>query len=60
MEMERQNFFSEVPDFRINRSKLHQLADIWMLSLCVVLSGAEDFEEIENYGKEKEAFLRTF
>jgi predicted transposase YbfD/YdcC len=31
-----------------------------MLSLCAVVSGAEDFEEIEQYGKEKEAFLRTF
>lgn len=58
--MEWQNFFSEVPDFRINRSKLHQLSDILMLSLCAVLSGAEDFEDIENYGKEKESFLGTF
>lgn len=58
--MEWKNFFSEVPDFRINRGKLHQLSDILMLSLCGVLSGAEDFEDIENYGKEKEDFLRTF
>lgn len=31
-----------------------------MLSISAVLSVAEDFEDIENYGKEKEAFLRTF
>lgn len=58
--MEWQFFFSEVPDFRIERGKLHQLSDILMLSLCAVLSGAEDYEDIENYGKEKEVFLRTF
>ncbi|MGL6140203.1 MAG: ISAs1 family transposase, partial [Planktothrix sp.] len=58
--MEWQSFFSEVPDFRINRGKLHQLSDILMLSLCAVLRGAEDFEDIENYGKEKETFLCSF
>ncbi len=52
--------FSQVPDIRIERSKLHLLDEILMLSLCAVLCGAEDFEDIENYGKEKEAFLRTF
>ncbi len=31
-----------------------------MLSLCAVLSGAEDFEDMENYGKQKEGFLRQF
>jgi predicted transposase YbfD/YdcC len=58
--MEWKQFFSHVPDFRIERSKLHLLDEILMLSLCAVLCGAEDFEDIENYGKEKEAFLRTF
>ena len=55
-----QNFFSELPDFRIERGKLHLLSDILMLSLCAVLCGAEDYEDIENYGKEKLAFLKTF
>ena len=31
-----------------------------MLSLCAVLSGAEDFEDMETYGKQKESFLRQF
>lgn len=58
--MEWQNFFSEIPDFRIERGKLHPLSDILMLSLCAVLSGAEDYEDIENYGLEKSEFLSTF
>lgn len=58
--MEWHTFFEEIPDFRLNRRKLHLLPDILMLSLCAVISGANDFEEIEEYGKQKEAFLRTF
>lgn len=58
--MEWEKYFSGVPDFRIERSKLHKLSDILMLSLCAVLCGAEDFEDIANYGRQKEAFLRRF
>ncbi len=58
--MEWQKFFKKVPDFRMDRRKLHKLSDILMLSLCAVVSGAEDFEDMENYGKQKEAFLRQF
>ncbi len=58
--MEWQQYFEEVPDFRLDRKKLHLLGDILMLSLCAGLSGAEDFEDRENYGKQKESFLRQF
>jgi predicted transposase YbfD/YdcC len=58
--MEWQEFFSKVADFRLERRKLHKLSDILMLSLCAVISGAQDFEDMENYGKQKEAFLRQF
>ncbi|MCJ8165657.1 ISAs1 family transposase [Pontibacter sp. E15-1] len=58
--MEWQHFFAGVPDFRIERSKLHKRSDILMLSLCAVLCGAEDFEDIATYGRQKEAFLRRF
>lgn len=58
--MEWEKYFAEVPDFRITRSKLHRLSDILMLSLCAVLSGAQDFEEIAEYGRQKEGFLRGF
>ena len=46
--MEWERFFEEVPDFRLERRKLHKLSDILLLSLCAVLSGAEDFEDMEN------------
>lgn len=57
--MEWQQYFDEVPDFRLERSKLHQLSDILMLSLCAVLCGAEDFKDIATYGRQKEAVVES-
>ena len=53
-------FFAEMPDFRLNRRKKHQLVDMLVIARCALLSGADDYEEIEAYGRRKEAFLRTF
>jgi hypothetical protein len=58
--MEWEQYFEQVSDFRIERSKRHKLSDILMLSLCAVLPGAEDYEEIARHGRQKEAFLRQF
>lgn len=55
-----QTFFQDVPDFRLNRRKKHKLLDILVIALCAAVCGADDFEEIEAYGKQKETFLRTF
>ena len=55
-----QIFFRDVPDFRINRRKKHNLLDILVISVCAVVCGADDFEEIAMYGIQKEPFLRTF
>jgi hypothetical protein len=40
--------------------KKHFLSDILMLSLLGVISGCNNDEEIAEYGKEKESFLRGF
>ncbi|MBK6889891.1 MAG: transposase family protein [Sphingobacteriales bacterium] len=56
--METIKFFAEVKDFRINRKKLYSLPEILLISLCAVVSGAEDFEEIAEYGRQKLSFLR--
>ena len=59
--MEWKKIFDEVPDYRKNHPfKKHLLSDILMLSLCASLSGAENDEEIETYGREKEPFLKGF
>ena len=52
--------FEEVPDFRTKGLISHLLSEILVISLCAVLSGADDFEEISEYGQERESFLRQF
>ena len=53
--------FSQVPDPRRNTLlKQHLLSDILLLSLFATLSGCDSDEEIEEYGRNKEAFLRQF
>ena len=59
--MELSSIFSEVPDPRRDTLlKRHTLSDILLLSLLATLSGCDTDEEIEEYGKNKEAFLRQF
>lgn len=55
-----QTFFQDVPDFRINRRKKHNLIDILVISVCAFVCGADDFEDIALYGTQKESFLKTF
>jgi predicted transposase YbfD/YdcC len=50
--------FAAVPDPRVDRTKLHSLLDILVISLCAVLCGAEGWEDIEEFGRAKETWLR--
>ena len=52
--------FGELTDPRVERTKKHMLLDIMGLSICGVLSGAESREEIEDFGKEHEAWFKPF
>lgn len=58
--MKTQTTAKDVPDFRINRRKKHNLLDILVISVCACVYGADDFEDIALYGTQKEVFLRTF
>lgn len=52
--------FSTLEDPRIERHKKHNLVDILVLAICGVLSGAEGWEAIEEYGQTKLEWLRKF
>lgn len=52
--------FETLPDPRIERKKQHLLIDILVLTLCAVICGATSWESIEDYGKTKEEWLKTF
>lgn len=52
--------FAAMPDPRIDRQKKHQLLDIIVIAICAVLSGADAWTDVEDFGRVKEAWLRTF
>jgi len=52
--------FTELEDPRIDRHKRHSLIDIIVLTVCAVISGAETWEDIEDYGRYKEEWLIRF
>lgn len=58
MENSVSKFFSKIKDPRINRKKLYLLEEILLVALCSIISGAEGFEDMVLYGKNKLLFLR--
>ena len=52
--------FSNLTDPRIERKKLHQLEDIIFLTVSAVLSGADGWEAIAEFGQNKLDWLRRF
>jgi len=54
------SFFDNFVDTRVEGTKLHPLKDILAFTIGTVLSGCNDWEEIELYGINKEIWLKTF
>ena len=54
------DFFADLPDPRIDRTKKHRLGDILVIAVCAVIAGAESWEDIALYGRSKQAWLATF
>jgi len=53
-------YFAELTDPRVERTKEHLLQDILFIAIAAVLCGAEGWNEIEDYGKAKQSWLKTF
>jgi predicted transposase YbfD/YdcC len=52
--------FADLPDPRIDRCKRHELLDIVTIALCAVVCGANTWVGVAEFGRSKEAWLRTF
>ena len=52
--------FAQVPDPRINRRREHELIDILVIGVCTLLCGGETFNDMEDFGKAKLDWFRTF
>ncbi len=55
-----EEYFGDVEDPRIERTKAHKLIDIITIAICAVICGAESWVDIELFGKSKLAWLKTF
>ena len=53
-------FFAELPDPRSPLGRRHLLSDVLTIAICGVICGAEGWAEVEQFGRDKLAWLRTF
>jgi len=54
------HFFMSITDPRIDRQKAHPLTNILMIAICAVISGAESFVDMEDFGNAKKEWLGSF
>lgn len=52
--------FGDLPDPRVEGRTDHDLLDIIVLALCAVMSGAEGWDDIEDWGLAREEWLRRY
>ena len=45
--------FGELTDPRIDRTKKYSLIEIIIITICAIISGAETWNDIEEYGESK-------
>ena len=53
-------YFEDLPDPRMDRSKKHKVVDILVIGLCSQLTGGSGFSDMETFGRIREDWLRTF
>lgn len=55
-----QEYFTQVKDPRVERTRCHLLTDIITIAILAVIAGAQGWEDIEEYGLNKKEWLSTF
>ena len=59
-ELSIRKYFGKLKDPRRRHRRLHQLQDIIVISLCAVIANAQDWQEIETFGRKRHDWLRGF
>ena len=60
MNMRLLDYFSDVTDPRVERTKLHKLEDILAIAICATICGADGWTEMAFFGECKQKWLKTF
>ena len=53
-------YFRKLKDPRLNRRKLHLLLDIIVIAICGVISGCDDWQQIEMFGRSRGDWFKKF
>jgi len=53
-------YFEELPDPRVHRTREHELIDILVIAVCTLLCGGESFNDMEDFGCAKQEWFKTF
>ncbi len=53
-------YFRKLKDPRRRHRRLHRLQDIIVIALCAIIAGAQDWQEIETFGRKRKDWLRRF
>ena len=54
------SYVEEIQDPRVSRTQKHFFKDILVIAILAAIAGAEGWEDIENYGLSKYAWLKEF
>jgi len=52
--------FGELEDPRMDRTKRHKLMDILVIAICAIIAGADNWEDVEEFGKVRQEWFKTF
>lgn len=52
--------FEDLTDPRVERTRVHDLFELIVVALCGTIAGADTWADIERFGKDRIAWLRTF
>jgi predicted transposase YbfD/YdcC len=53
-------YFANLADPRVERTRRHDLLDLFILALCATLGGADGWADVERFGNAKLDFFRRF
>lgn len=53
-------YFGGLKDPRVERTREHHLIDILVIAICAVICGANDWEAVAEYGRDNQAWFKTF
>lgn len=54
------DFFSQIPDHRVDRRKLHSVEEILLVTFCGMIAGCDSWDDVELFGKTKLDYLRSY